>query len=218
MRTIKLTIPLILAFALGIFGIAIQYTPHPWASGVKELASLWSIIIGAIAWILGTYSLMRLHTQKVRRKQEGWGYSLFFFLGFGIMVLAAVHNGGRWFWNGQVKEGSFYQWLYDALFVSAGATMFSILGFFIASAAVRTFRARSLEATLLLVAAIIVMLGRVPVGEMISPYLPHVSEWLMAVPNMAAKRGVMMGAALGAIAMSLRIIFGIERTYLGGGD
>ncbi len=218
MRTIRLTIPLLLAFVFGVFGIAIQYTAHPGASDAKELISQWSIIIGGMAWVLGAYSLIGLHLGKMKKKEEGWGYSIFFFAGFGVVVLASFYNGGRWFWNAQVAEGSLYQWLYNALFVPAGATMFSLLGFFIASAAVRTFRARSFEATLLLVAAMIVMLGRVPLGEMISGYFPRVSDWLMKVPNTAARRGILMGVSIGVIAMSLRIIFGVERTYLGGGD
>jgi hypothetical protein len=218
MRTIKLTIPLLLAFLFGIFGIAIQYTAHPFSSDTKELISQWSIIIGGITWVLGTYSLMHLHVGKMKRREEGWGYSIFFFFGFGIVALASVHNGGRWFWNPNVAEGTLYQWLYEALFVSAGATMFSLLGFFIASAAVRTFRARTVEGTLLLLAAIVVMLGRVPLGEMISGYLPRVSDWLMRVPNTAARRAILLGVSLGGIALSLRIIFGIERTYLGGKD
>jgi len=217
MRTIRLTIPLLLAFLFGLFGMSIQYVAHPWAADVKEIVSIWSVIIGGVAWVLGAYSLVRLHAEKVRAKQEGWGYSLFFFLGFALMTLAGAHNGGRWFWNSQVRE-SLYQWLYDALYVSAGATMFSLLGFYIASAAIRTFRARSFEATVLLAAAIIVMLGRVPLGEMISNYFPAVSDWLMKVPNTAAKRGTMLGVSLGAIATSLRIIFGVERSYLGGGE
>lgn len=36
----------------------------------------------------------------------------------------------------------------------------------------------------------------------------------MDIPNAAATRGILIGAALGALAMSLRILLGIERTYL----
>jgi hypothetical protein len=217
MRPIKLTIPLALALLFGIFGFGIQYVVHPWAADTKEVIALWSRVIGGIATLLGIYSLVHLHMTKIQRKQEGWGYSLFFFLGFLVITAAVVYNGGRWLLSAKVEQ-SVYDLLYEALYVSAGATMFSLLGFYIASAAVRTFRARSFEAALLLAAAIVVMVGQVPIGAMISPYFPGISEWALSVPNMAAKRAIMMGVSLGAIATSLRIIFGLERSYLGGGD
>ena len=59
------------------------------------------------------------------------------------------------------------------------------------------------------------MLGRVPIGAAISEHLPVFSQWLMDTPNMAARRGIMIGVSLGAIATALRIIFGIERSWLG---
>ena len=80
--------------------------------------------------------------------------------------------------------------------------MFSILAFFIASAAYRTFRARTPEAALLLIAAVIVMLGRVPIGREISEFFPLATDWLLNVPNLAAKRGILLGVSLGAIATS----------------
>ena len=47
-------------------------------------------------------------------------------------------------------------------------------------------------------------------------------EWLkrfvMGYPNLAVKRAILLGISLGAIAQSLRILFGIERSYLGAGD
>jgi hypothetical protein len=213
----KLRLPLIIVFVFGLFGLAIQYVAHPAAGSVKETLALWSRIIGGIAGLLGIYNLMRLHVEKVRRREEGWGYSGFFFLGFGVMVVAALYNAGQGPLRSPVPRAAFDR-LYLYLFQPAGATMFSLLGFFIASAAVRTFRARSLEATLLLAAAIIVMLGRAPLGEMITTYFPRVTEWIMTIPNAAAKRGVLLGICLGTIAMSLRIIFGVERSYLGGGS
>jgi len=216
MRFFRLTLPLIIVFLFGLFGLGIQYSAHPWTAETKETLALWIKLIGGVAALLGIYSLIRLHVNKVRRRDEGWGYSTFFFLGFGIMAAALIYNGGQWFWNGFVQDTAFDQ-LYYYLFEAAGATMFSLLGFFIASAAVRTFRARSMEATLLLAAAIIVMLGRAPLGEMITGYFPRVQEWIMAIPNTAAKRGVGLGICLGLLGMSFRIIFGVERSYLGGG-
>ena len=63
-----------------------------------------------------------------------------------------------------------------------------------------------------LVSAVVVMLGRVPIGGYIHDAIPEAMQWLMSVPNMAAKRGILMGVSLGAIGTSLRIIFGIERS------
>jgi hypothetical protein len=98
------------------------------------------------------------------------------------------------------------------------STMFALLSFYVASAAYRAFRARNFEATILLIAAIIVMMGRIPFGDMVTGgRMTPLSEWIMSIPNAAAQRGIIIGAALGAASMSIRIILGIERTYLGTG-
>ena len=122
------------------------------------------------------------------------------------------------------ESGTGFYWTFENVMVPLDATMFSLLAFFIASAAFRTFRARSIEATLLLVAAFIILLGRTPFGMMLTGWIPdswslfqvpNLAIWIMNSPNLAGQRAIMIGIALGVISMSLRLILGIERSYLG---
>ena len=77
--------------------------------------------------------------------------------------------------------------------------------------------ARSREAAVLLVAAVIVMMGRVPLGEYILPLSGDLSSWILNVLNASVRRAILIGVSLGAVALSFKIIFGVERSYLGGG-
>jgi hypothetical protein len=113
------------------------------------------------------------------------------------------------------RDGRVFVWIYDHVFDPCNSTMFALLAFFVASAAFRAFRARNVEAALLLGAAILVMLGRAPLGRSISDVFPDFGQWLIDIPNNAGRRAIMMGAAIGAIATGLRVIVGLERSHLG---
>ena len=71
------------------------------------------------------------------------------------------------------EEGSAFYWMFQNIYLPLGATMFALLAFFVASASYRAFKIRNFEATLLLVSGIFLMLGRVPIGQLI--------PWWMAV-------------------------------------
>lgn len=217
MNFLKRTIPLTIAFITGIVMAFQYYIPHQVSEDLWEVVLRWDRIIAGFAVFIGAYSLIHLHANRVKRKTEGWGFSAFFFFGLIFTVAFGLYNGGKGFWNNQ-QEQTFFHWIYEFVYVPPTATVFSLLAFFIASAAYRAFRARTWESTLLLVSAIIVMLGRVPIGALISQWIPFAADQIMMIPNMAAKRGILLGVSLGAIATSIKIIFGIERQYLGGGD
>ena len=71
-------------------------------------------------------------------------------------------------WGAHLQaKGSLFSWMYFQIYAPLSATMFALLAFFVASASYRAFRIRNFEATLLLVAGIILMLGRVPIGDLI---------------------------------------------------
>lgn len=120
------------------------------------------------------------------------------------------------------------QVMFDGVFKPAQSTMFALLAFFVASASFRAFRIKSKEAGLLMFSAFIVMLGNVPLGNMLSnlfSYIPFIGkfldiaaikEWIISYPSSAAQSAILIGAMLGYISSSLKIIFGVERSHLGG--
>ena len=125
------------------------------------------------------------------------------------------------------EMGTAFSWIFDNIFTPLSAATYSLLAFYIASASFRAFRARSWEATLLLVTAFIVMLFRVPLGEHLWHALPivgqydiakFIEDWLMGAFNAAGQRAILLGASVGLISVSLKILLGIERSYLGGSD
>ncbi len=122
-----------------------------------------------------------------------------------------------YFWKA-TEQDTVMMMIFRHIQVPMQSTMFSLLAFFVASASFRAFKARNLEAALLLVTAFIVMLGRVPLGAKVYSHLPELVEWIMMYPNLAAQRGIGLGVGLGIIGTSLKIILGIERGWLGGGD
>jgi hypothetical protein len=235
---IRRQIPLIIAFIVGVWFIFQYFIPHKISQDTLTYVNQWSIIIGGISMLLGIYSLIHFHFTSIKRGASGWGYSVVLFACFGIaLIMGFLPSIIMWFkpepvpgsvpgmWLGflplipGVSEGSPLFWVFKHSISPFMATMFSLIGFFIASAAFRAFRARSPEATLLLIAAVIIMLGQIPLGQMIWQGIPDVMmDWILKVPNTAAKRAISFGITLGSIAFSLRIIFGIERAYLGGKD
>ncbi len=208
----KRTLPLFLTFIFGMFPIIAFFVPHHKISSLNQDLDGWLVIVAGFALPLGVVNLVMTNIEKIKRKQPGWPYSFVLLGGLCVMAYYGVIGG---------KDGFHprFQYMFVNMVSPLQATMFSLLAFYVASAAYRAFRARNVEATILLAAAILVMLGRVPLGDFISGgRMTPLSEWIMDKPNAAAQRGIIIGAALGAASMQIRVILGIERTYLGKGQ
>jgi hypothetical protein len=100
--------------------------------------------------------------------------------------------------------------------------MFALIGFFIISASYRAFRIRSAEASLLMGAAVIVMLGQVTLGTAITNRLPltgflsnfrleNLALYILTEINTPAMRGIYFGIGVGFLATSLRLWLSLER-------
>jgi len=198
----------------GILMMVQYFIPHQYSQAVFNSYTEWAPIVGAFALILGVGSLTRVHSHKIRRKAKNWQYSWAVLLPlFGMPVFALLLPQSL---AGGMEEPSIFHFLFMHIQVPIQSTMFSLLAFYIASAAFRAFRAKSALATVLLLAAVIVMLGQVPIGEVFGRWLPETGLWILRYPNLAAKRAIMLGVGFGILATNLKIIFGVERNWLGG--
>ncbi len=225
-------LPVFVTFVVGAAIIVNFFIPKasPLYKQIDDFTSTWATIIASFAVTLGIANLLLINSQRIYKAFVGWQYNL-------VLVLGFLVTAGFGLVEGIGNEGTVFDFIFRYLYEPLNKTMFSILAFYVASAAFRAFRAKNSEATMLLVTAIVVMLGRVPVGGEIWAWLlkplDHLSHahylllteefgiaWIANFVNetftTAGQRAILLGASLGYISFSLKILLGIERSYFGG--
>ncbi len=232
----KRSVPLLIT-ALGGFVLIIAFfIPHTLTWG--EDAAVWFDILAAIAFILGGGNLLKIHLRKVSDRVSGWGYSVVCLGAFLLTLVVGLGKLGvhpneqfpNYPWSGVYDQvGSPFWWLYEYAFKPLTATMFSMLAFYVASAAFRAFRAKNFEAVLLLGTAFIILLGRTFTGVVMTSFIAddsmfsglkieNLTVYIMQVFNTAGNRAIMIGIALGVASTSLKVLLGVDRSYLGSAE
>lgn len=208
----KKTVPVIITFIAGAIMVLESYVQsdflykfvQSYLARAVTVSSAWAVGLGAV-------NIIRIHGRRVKGKRTDYLYSIVLlvtFFWFAILGLVMKkHN-----------SDPFYLFFYDNILLNLSATMYSVLAFYIASAAYRSFRVRSLEASLLLLTSVIVMLGAVPIGQAIWSGFPDLSSWIGSNINTPVLRAMTIGLTLGALTQSMRNLIGIERGHLSGGD
>ncbi len=165
-----------------------------------------AIIVAAFAIVLGFLNIMMVHFKKIRGLQQGWPYSIILIVVMWIVLVPGLLGA-------QGPSSPIVRWIFRHVQFPIQATIASLLVFFVASAAYRAFRARNLESILLLIVAIIVLLGQIPLGAFIWDQLPTIKDWILEVPSLAGARGIILGVGLGTVATGLRVLMGVDHPY-----
>jgi len=222
----KREIPILLTVVCGLLITWAFFSPAAVSQAVNAELLAWAVVFFSVAFLLGISNLVRISLKQIASGHPDRSYKivllivLFVYLGTGIaeiegwlapLATGALDAAG----NAVTSETVRRDWIFNRVFQPLQSTMFSLLAFYIASAAFRAFRARSLEAVLLLVAGAVVMLGQVPLGDQITGGVAApLMDFLMRFVNGGGQKAIIIGVALGTLATGLRIVLGIERSYL----
>jgi hypothetical protein len=208
----------VIIFGLGFFYAIVYYIAVPGVADLQAASDQLLAYITAVltaAFAVGVINLTRVHWINIKRKRATWRYSviLLLFL-YSMLVFSVIASPFALDPNAVVIPTTviqfstpIWEFLYYKILVNINSSIFSLLAFFIASAAYRAFRARSLESTILLAAGLLVVLGQAPIADLIWPGFSLIRDWILAFPNTAGQRGILIGAALGIIVFSVRRLF-----------
>jgi len=223
-----------------------EYSKDELPRGASETVSFWlqqtlpavtsfAQVLGALMLGLGISSLLRLHVGQLVKKHKDWFFSLTLLLSMLLYVFF-----GYWDWKTRIGIGAekavtenpqifphfAKDFLFNGLYVNLEAVMFSIIAFFIFSAAYRSFRLRSIESTILLTTALIVMLSLMGFmlvgwdqvidalgkgGVLENLRLSVIKDWVQNMLQSPSIRAMEFGLAIGGLAMSLRLWLSIEK-------
>jgi len=186
-------------------------TAQPWAETIRT----WAIIVFNISLGLGAIRLLMQQSMNVQKRRENWQYSAMLLSLFVVMLLTGFAG---YFATGLQTSNGIYNWLFINIYTPLGATLYPITGFYIFSAAYRAFRARNVDAALMLIAGCFVMLKNAPVGEAIWIGFATIGNWFQFTGQIPGMRTFSIVGALGLIAYGFRALMGKERGFYAGGE
>jgi hypothetical protein len=188
---------------------------------------------------LGLFSLLRVHLGRAVKGKKGAFYSSVLLVCLVSMATLGFINWNQRTFNdpdnlladeanwGPVQYA--FDLLFGGLFQQMEAVMFSMIAFYILSAAYRAFRIRSVEATVLMGSALILMLSLMGAvdfaisgainqasggdpGSFLNNFkLTVIADWVKAYLQVPSLRALDFGVGLGALAMGLRLWLGLEK-------
>jgi hypothetical protein len=113
------------------------------------------------------------------------------------------------------SESQNYLWIYNSILLPLSATMYGNISWYITAASYRVLRARSNQATVLLISGGILLLANTPIISAVWLGPSQLGNWIMTNITQTAYRGILIGTALGILAGGIRTVIGQETGWLG---
>ena len=183
------------------------YFPDPSLVYISSQLKIWALLIAAFSWGVGFIRYIQRAVMKTQQKTNDWFLYVYGVVLALIMTFFGVIYG--------TASGSNYDWMFSFILTPARTAATALSAPFIFSAGYRAFRARNVEATIFLVAGILVMLQNAPIGELIWPGFSVAGKWILDVPSTAVSRAIFITTGIGLVAWCFRYLLGFEKGIAG---
>lgn len=158
-----------------------------------------AVIVAGMALLLGFFRLLNFHLRRVQQRKSG--YSLVALIV--ALVVFAVLVADRFLNLGATA------FVFNAIIAPIQSSLGALLAIFLGAAAVRMAQRRRTWGTLwFLLSAIVVLLTQIPVSA--DSVLLPVRQFFDALA-MGGLRGLLLGVALGTLAVAFRVLLAIDR-------
>lgn len=168
------------------------------------LSGICTALLGTFT-IIGVGNMSRFHMKNILKKGKNWMPSIVLIVSCWIPLLIGLATS---------RKNPAYAYIYNTLYLPVSQAFFAILSFYILSAAYRSFKSRSIDSTVLLGAAILVMLGNAPATSVVWSGFGPLGGWILDVCTAAGVRGISIGIAIGSVVTALRVMTGREKRHL----
>jgi hypothetical protein len=202
-------LPTIILSACGVLMLLAFFTPFEAFTTIKGTLTAWTIVISATSTWLG-FAYMSYAQYRMLQRNPVLTQKIYFVTPFAFFLLFLVVGVS---FPGDVSSPQ-YLWLLSSIYQQVGATVYAVMFFTLASSAYRTFTVASTEAVALLLGGTIYMLRQIPLFPAFAPWLVPLGEWILLVPNVGGGRGAVICAALAALVVGIRTLWGREITMV----
>lgn len=179
-------------------------------SGISQLFVQLVAVTAAIAVVIGVLNLFNVHLRNLGQFPRGI-YSLITLITLVVVVVLHVLERGEVL-KVQGEGPNLTLTIMDAVQVVIESALAGLLFFFLVFAAYRLLRHRATIWGALFVGALtIVLIGYSPLTGL--EFLSGLRDWVLRVPVNAGTRGLLIGVAIGTIAVGVRVLVSQDRTF-----